>query len=72
MTKIKVSATIDPDHLAEAQALVGTENVSFVLGTALVALLEREFEHRWLAAHPDTALPVDVAVDLAALAWEDE
>jgi post-segregation antitoxin (ccd killing protein) len=72
MTKMKVSATLDPEHLAEARALVGTDNVSVVLDTALVALIERELERRWLAAHPDHDLPIDVVMGLADLPWDDE
>jgi post-segregation antitoxin (ccd killing protein) len=72
MTKTKVSATVDPDRLAEARELLGTDNVSEVLDTALAALVERELERRWLSAHPDEDLPVDVPVDLAALPWDDE
>ena len=71
MPKTKVSATIDPEHLAEARALLGTDNVSVVLDTALLALIERELERRWLMAHPDHDLPVDVPVDLAGLPWDD-
>ena len=71
MTKTKVSATIDPEHLAEARALLGTDNVSVVLDTALVALIERELERRWLAAHTDHELPVDVPVNLSDLPWDD-
>jgi post-segregation antitoxin (ccd killing protein) len=77
MTKLKVSATVDPAHLAEARALMGTDNVSVVLDTALVALIEREQERRWLAAHErphrvDVDLPVDVPVTLPDLPWDDE
>ena len=72
MTKLKVSATLDPEHLAEARALVGSNNVSVVLDTALVALIERELERRWLAAHPDDDLPIDVVVGLTNLPWDDE
>jgi hypothetical protein len=71
VTKAKVSATLDPEHLAEARSLLGTDNVSVVLGVALVALIERELERRWMAAHPDDDLPVDVAVDLRDLPWDD-
>ena len=71
MTKTKVSATVDPEHLAEARALLVTDNVSVVLDTALVALIERELERRWLVAHPDHDLPVDVPVDLSDLPWDD-
>jgi len=71
MTKQKVSATVDPRHLAEARALIGSDNISVVLDTALVALIEREQERRWLIAHPDEDLPVDVVPDLAELPWED-
>jgi hypothetical protein len=71
VTKIKVSVTVDPGHLAEARQLLGTDNVSVVLGTALVALIERQLERNWVAAHPDEELPVDVPVDLSNLPWDD-
>jgi post-segregation antitoxin (ccd killing protein) len=72
MTKTKVSATLDPQHLAEARALVGTDNISVVLDTALVALIERTLEQRWLAAHPDDDLPTDIPVELGDVPWDDE
>ena len=76
MTKTKVSATVDPSRLAEARVLLGTDNVSVVLDTALAALIERELERRWLVAHPDPRLPndlpVDLLVDLSHLPWGDE
>lgn len=71
MTKVKVSATLNPEQLAEARALVGSDNVSVVLDTALVALIERELERRWLAAHPDDDLPIDVIAGLADLPWDE-
>ena len=44
MGKVKVSATVDPDRLARAKQLTGSENVSEVLDRALAALVDRELE----------------------------
>lgn len=71
MPKDKVSATISPDRLAEAQRLTGTTNVSELLDEGLALLIERELERRWLAAHPDDDLPTDVVPDLSDLPWDD-
>lgn len=80
MPKLKVSATIDPDRLAQARDLAGRDRtVSDVLDLALGAFVERELEARWLAAHPadrltdfrDVDLPGDIPVDLSDLAWDD-
>ena len=75
MTKEKISATIDPDRLAAARALSPAGSVSGVLNEALLALIEREQERRWLDAH-DAAdsvddLPQDPRPDLTNLPWDD-
>ena len=81
MTKRRISATVDPDRLAEAADLVAEDNVSAVLDLALLALIDQERERRWLAAHPPLA-PDDaaggesgllgaVAPDLSDLPWDD-
>jgi hypothetical protein len=36
------------------------------------ALVERELERQWLAAHPDEELPGEIEVDLAHLPWDEE
>lgn len=72
MAKVKVSATIDPERLASAQRIVGSTNVSEVLELALAALLERELERRWLAAHPVAGRAIEANYDLSDLPWEDE
>jgi post-segregation antitoxin (ccd killing protein) len=71
MTKTKVSATVDPERLAEARAVTGTTNLSQLLDQALAAVIERELERRWLDAHPDDELPGHVQVDLSDVPWED-
>lgn len=75
MTKQKVSATVDRDALARAQRLLGTDTVSHVLDEALDALVERELERRWLAAHPVDGdrddLPGSVEPDLSSVPWDD-
>lgn len=72
MTKLKVSATVDPEQLAEARAVTGTSNLSRLLDQALGALIQRELERRWLDAHPDEELPGEVPVDLSAVPWDPE
>lgn len=71
MAKRKISATINPDTLAEAAELTGDDNVSAVLDRALKALIDLEQERRWLAAHPNDDLPGSVPPDLSELPWED-
>ncbi len=69
--KTKVSATLTPGRLAEAQAITGTGNVSQLLDDALAALIERELERRWMDARPDPDLPGEVPVDLTDVPWDD-
>jgi len=69
-TRTKVSATLSPERLREAQEVTGTSNVSQLLDEALAALIERELEKRWLDAHPDQDLPGAVPVDLSAVPWD--
>jgi len=70
-TRTKISATLTPERLREAQEVTGTSNVSQLLDQALAALIERELEKRWLDAHPDDELPGDVEVDLSSVPWEE-
>lgn len=49
MGKVKISATVRPEQLAEAKRLTGCDNVSEVLDRALTALIEDELER----AHAD-------------------
>ncbi|GFG86490.1 type II toxin-antitoxin system CcdA family antitoxin [Mycolicibacter algericus] len=69
--KAKVSATLRPELLREAQAITGTSNVSQLLEDALGALIERELEKRWLDANHDDDLPGEVRVDLSSVPWEE-
>lgn len=73
--KMKVSATLRPERLREAQAITGTSNVSQLLEDALSALIERELEKRWLDANRDGGLsgdlPGEVPVDLSSVPWEE-
>lgn len=71
MAKTKISATITPSRLAEARAVTGLTNVSAIIDLALAALVDLEKERRWLAAHPDPDLPLDVIPDLSELPWEE-
>jgi post-segregation antitoxin (ccd killing protein) len=73
MVKQKISATVDPQRLATAQALSGAASVSAVIDAALRALIDRELEERWLTAHrdqPEDDLPSEVTPDLADVPWE--
>jgi hypothetical protein len=68
--RTKISATLTPERLRQAQEVTGTSNVSQLLDDALTALIERELEKRWLEAHPDQELPGEVEVDLTSVPWE--
>jgi post-segregation antitoxin (ccd killing protein) len=72
MTKRKISVTVDDDRLAAAVELSGESNVSAVVDAALAALVEREQERRWLAAHPPSDLPGEVIPDLSDLGWDGD
>jgi len=69
--RTKISATVTPARLREAQEVTGTSNVSKLLDEALGALIERESEKRWLKAHPDHELPGEVEVDLTSVPWQE-
>ena len=74
VAKQKVSVTLSPERLLRAQLITGSANVSELLDDALEALIERELERRWLAAHEssgeDPDLPDEVTVDLRDVPWE--
>lgn len=70
-TRVKISATVTPERLREAQEVTGTSNISRLLDEALGALIERELETRWLVANPDDGLPGAVEVDLTSVPWEE-
>jgi hypothetical protein len=72
-SKLKISATVDPDRLEAARRIAGTDRpVSEVIDLALDAYVVHTLEQRWLAAHPaaQTDLPGEVPVDLTAVPWE--
>lgn len=69
--RTKVSATLTPERLKQAQEVTGMSNVSQLLDEALAALVERELERQWLDAHPDDELPGEVEVDLADVPWDE-
>lgn len=71
MTKRKISATVDPDRLAQATELVGSDNVSAVLDLALDALVDLERERQWLAAGGGNDLPGEVSPPLDSVPWDD-
>lgn len=75
MAKQKVSATLSPERLAAARAALPGVGLSEVLDEALQALIDRELERRWLAAHNGPAedgLPGEVPVDLSDVPWDAE
>lgn len=74
MTRVKVSATLSPENIAAARAVVDTASLSELLDRALEALVERELERRWLEAHDDDTsdLPQAVPVDLSHIPWDAE
>lgn len=77
MSKVKVSATVDPAHLERAKELTGVTSVSEVLERGLVALIEDELERihadGYVRAPQDgeTVSAVDAAV-WADLPWDEE
>lgn len=77
MTKVKISATVDPARLERAKELTGVSSVSEVLERGLTALIEDELERihvEGYAQHPQAGETVD-AVDAriwADLPWDEE
>lgn len=73
MPRVKISATLAPERIAEARAVVATASLSELLDRALEALVERELERRWLEAHDEDTgdLPGAVPVDLAHIPWDE-
>ncbi|HVL98189.1 MAG TPA: type II toxin-antitoxin system CcdA family antitoxin [Egibacteraceae bacterium] len=73
MAKRKISATLSPELIRQAQALTGGGNLSEVLEQGLSALIDRELERRWLAGYqqqpPAEDVPDDVPVDLREVPW---
>ncbi len=77
MNKVKISATVRPERLAEAKRLTGCENVSEVLDRALAALIDDELErahaegYTRLPQGDETVRSVDSGV-WADLPWDEE
>ncbi|HVW31494.1 MAG TPA: hypothetical protein VHL53_03045 [Acidimicrobiia bacterium] len=76
MSKVKISATVQPERLAEAKRLTGCENVSEVLDRALVALINDELERAHVEGYArlpqgQTVEAVDPGV-WADLPWDEE
>lgn len=77
MTKVKISATVDPAHLDRARALTGCASVSELLGRGLEALIEDQLEQVHAAGYtraPQTGESVQ-SVDAAVwtdLPWDDK
>lgn len=77
MNKVKISATVQPERLAEAKRLTGCENVSEVLDRALSALIDDELErahaegYARLPQGDETVQAVDPGV-WADLPWDEE
>ena len=74
MAKKKISATLSPERIRQAQEVTGNTNLSDLLEQGLAALVERELERRWFAGHeqqpPGEDLPADLEPDLDAVPWE--
>ncbi|MGQ0577245.1 MAG: type II toxin-antitoxin system CcdA family antitoxin [Pseudonocardia sp.] len=73
MTKRKVSVTLTPERIARAQEVTGRANLSELLDEALLALVDRELEQRWIARTDvpgDRDTPDDVPVDLSDVPWD--
>jgi post-segregation antitoxin (ccd killing protein) len=78
-SKKKVSVTVTPELLDEAQKLTGTDNVSKLVDDALQALIDLELEEQWIRgveAQPyedddELAWVGEVPVDMSDIPWED-
>ncbi len=76
VAKQKVSVTLSPERIERARAVTGRANLSELLDDALDAIVERELERQWLAAHDRAAaaavdLPGEIVVDLTDVPWDD-
>lgn len=77
MNKVKISASVRPERLAEAKALTGCDNVSEVIDRALTALIDDELErvhadgYARLPQSGETVEVVDAGV-WADLPWDEE
>lgn len=77
MAKQKVSVTLSPERIERARAVTGRANLSELLDDALDAVVERELERQWLAAHDRATaaaavdLPGEIAVDLTDVPWNE-
>jgi hypothetical protein len=77
MTRIKISATVDPDRLERAKKLVGSDSVSEVVDLGLRALIEAQLEvvhvngYARLPQGDETVTTVDPSV-WADLPWDEE
>ena len=80
MAKSKISVSLDPDRLEQAQSLVPADSVSELLDVALARLIEEELERRHVEGYVRTPVddetarwaqitrePLDDDVDWAAL-----
>lgn len=77
MSKVKISATVDPDRLQRAKELTGCESTSEVLDRGLTALIEDTLEqvhadgYARVPQGDETVSTVDARVWLD-LPWDDE
>jgi hypothetical protein len=77
MNKVKISATVRSERLAEAKRLTGCENVSEVLDRALTALIDGELERAHAEGYArlpqggETVQTVDPGL-WADLPWDEE
>ena len=77
MTKVKISATVDPARLERAKELSGVRSVSEVLDRGLAALIEDELERIHTEGYArvpqagETVKAVDAGV-WADLPWDEE
>jgi hypothetical protein len=77
MSKVKVSATVDPGRLEKAKELTGCDSTSEVLDRGLRALIEDHFERAHADGYErspqaeDAVRTVDAGVWLG-LPWDEE
>lgn len=69
--KVKVSATVSPEHLARAKELTGCQNVSEVLDRGLAALIKVEQERVHARGYENAPQGRDTVTSVEESVWSD-
>ncbi len=69
--RTKVSATLDPERLAQAKELTGLDNTSELLNRALGALIAEELERIHADGYAATPQGAEVVSEVDPSIWSD-